>query len=502
MTTAVDVTVVIPTIGRSDLTALLNAIAGGPVQPAGLVVVDDRPNPAGELPPLVVPTGVRAQVLRSGGRGPAAARNVGWIASDTAWVAFLDDDVRVGPEWFGALLDDLAGLSSDVGASCARIEVPAPVGRRPTDEERRTLVLADARWITADMAYRREALLATGGFDERFPRAFREDSDLALRTTEAGFRIAQGQRITVHPLRSRGGWRSSILAQAGNADNALLRAKFGTRWRRRIGEGPGRTGRHLIAVASAATAVAGLVIRRPPVAALGALAWTAVTAEFAVRRILPGPRTAAEVATMVLTSSVIPPLALYWRVRGELGVRRGTRPQPARAVLFDRDGTLMHDVPYLADPEKVQPVAGAVAAVSQLRARGVPIGVVSNQSGVARGLIRPDQLQAVNRRLDSLLGPFGTWQLCQHGPQDGCRCRKPSPVMIRDAAHDLGVDPADCVYIGDIGADVQAALQAGARAVLVPTAATRQSEIAHARHCAVVRADLSAAVAYAMGSRS
>lgn len=502
MTTADDVTVVIPTIGRSDLTALLTAVAGGQQRPAAIVVVDDRPDPTGELPPLRLPPGVGARVLRSGGRGPAAARNVGWIAGDTTWVAFLDDDVRVGADWLDALLDDLSGLPLDAGASCARIEVPAPVGRRPTDEERRTVALADAQWITADMAYRREALLVTGGFDERFPRAFREDSDLALRTIEAGFSILQGRRTTVHPLRSRGGWRSSILAQAGNADNALLRAKFGPRWRRRIGEGPGRTGLHLLTVAAAALAVAGVTLRRPTAAGISALAWTAVTTEFAVRRILPGPRTPVEISTMVLTSAVIPPVALFWRLRGELGVRRGLRRRPARAVLFDRDGTLMHDVPYLADPEKVRPVEGAADAVGRLRARGIPVGVVSNQSGVARGLIRPDQLAAVNRRLETLLGPFGTWQVCEHGPQDGCPCRKPSPVMIRRAARDLGVDPADCVYIGDIGADVQAALQAGARAVLVPTAVTRPAEIAHARRSAAVCDDLPTAVAYALGGRS
>ena len=123
--------------------------------------------------------------------------------------------------------------------------MPNPPDRRPTDEERRTTALADARWITADMAYRRAALLATGGFDERFPRAFREDSDLALRTLRAGFTIVAGRRITIHPVRPRGGWRGSIAAQRGNADNALLHAKFGRVWRAQIGESGGRTGRQL-----------------------------------------------------------------------------------------------------------------------------------------------------------------------------------------------------------------------------------------------------------------
>jgi histidinol-phosphate phosphatase family protein len=500
-----DITVVIPTVGRDSLAALVSTI-GGAAHPPAIVVVDDRrrPEPRLALPAVEGPV----RLLHSGGRGPAAARNVGWVATDTAWVAFLDDDVAVDTDWLPALLDDLSTLPATVGASSARLVVPGPVGRRPTDEERRTTALADARWITADMAYRREALLATGGFDERFPRAYREDSDLALRTVRAGFRIVSGRRVTVHPLRSRGGWRSSITAQAGNADNALLRAKFGRRWRREIGGGSGRTGRHLLAVAGLVAALTGLVLRRPAVAAAGATAWAAVTAEFAARRIAPGPRTPAEIATMIVTSAAIPPVALAWRLRGELrwtlaAHRRrppGSRQRP-RAVLFDRDGTLIHDVPYLADPNGVVPVAGAREALDRLRAEGVPVGVISNQSGVARGLIEPAELAAVNARVDRLLGPFDTWQVCPHHDADGCPCRKPAPAMVTTAAKDLGVDPSECVVIGDIGADVQAALRAGARAVLVPTAVTRASETAHARTSALVAPDLAAAVDLALAGR-
>ncbi len=72
------------------------------------------------------------------------------------------------------------------------ITVPLPGGRRPTDWERGTAAHARTRWITADMAYRTEALRRVGGFDERFPRAFREDADLALRLLDAGWRIRRG----------------------------------------------------------------------------------------------------------------------------------------------------------------------------------------------------------------------------------------------------------------------------------------------------------------------
>jgi len=169
-------------------------------------------------------------------------------------------------------------------------------------------------------------------------------------------------------------------------------------------------------------------------------------------------------------------------------------PVPA-AVLFDRDGTLVHDVPYNSDPADVRPVPGARAALDRLRALGVPIGVVSNQSGVARGLVSLEQLVRVNARVEELLGPFDVWQVCVHGEHDGCGCRKPAPGLVKGAAEQLGVPAGRCVVIGDIGADVTAAAAAGARGILVPTPRTRQTEV---RGTPEVAPDLTAAVALAL----
>ena len=171
-----------------------------------------------------------------------------------------------------------------------------------------------------------------------------------------------------------------------------------------------------------------------------------------------------------------------------------TTARPA-AVLFDRDGTLVVDVPYNGDPDQVRPMPGALAAVAAVRAAGVPMGVVSNQSGIARGIVSRSQVDAVNARVDSLFGGFATWQICPCGPDDGCACRKPAPGMVLAAAAALGVDPADTVVIGDIGADVGAAHAAGGRAVLVPTPVTRREEVETAP---VVAADLLAAVRVAL----
>jgi HAD superfamily hydrolase (TIGR01662 family) len=153
-------------------------------------------------------------------------------------------------------------------------------------------------------------------------------------------------------------------------------------------------------------------------------------------------------------------------------------------VLFDRDGTLVHDVPYNGDPARVAPVDGAREALDRLRAAGVRVGVVSNQSGVGSGRITVEQVEAVNARVEELLGPFDVWRYCPHDRDEGCSCRKPAPGMVKDACAALDAEPARCVVVGDIGSDVAAAEAAGARAVLVPTGVTRDAEVRAADHVA------------------
>lgn len=134
-------------------------------------------------------------------------------------------------------------------------------------------------------------------------------------------------------------------------------------------------------------------------------------------------------------------------------------------------------MPYNGDPDRVAPVEGAKRATAAVRAAGLATAVVTNQSGIARGIVSREQVDAVNDRVQDLLGPFDVWEVCPHGPDEQCDCRKPQPGMIVHAAKRLGVEPRDVVVIGDIGADVEAARAAGAASILVPTEVTRVEEV-------------------------
>jgi HAD superfamily hydrolase (TIGR01662 family) len=487
--TAPATTIVIPTVGRPSLGVLGEALAAQTTRvDCPVVVADDRRGADG--PALRLADLPDARVVRTGGGGPARARNRGWRLARTPWVSFLDDDVLVPPDWYARLLDDLAEAGSAVGSQ-GRLRVPLPEDRRPTDWERGTAGLETSRWITADMSYRRDALSAAGGFDERFPRAFREDADLALRVGGDRGLIITGRREVQHPVRPADDW-VSVRQQAGNQDDALMRAIHGPRWHERAGAAVGRRPRHLATTAAGLSGVAALGAGRPRLALAGLAGWLLGTGELAWARIAPGPRDAGEVRRMLLTSAVIPPLATWHTVVGRL---RHRNVPPWRGlpelVLLDRDGTLVHDVPYNGDPDLVRPMPGARTALDLLRARGVRVAVVSNQSGVARGRIASADVDAVNARVERLLGPFDGWYVCPHEDADGCECRKPAPGLLKRACADAGVDPSRAVMVGDIGADVEAAAAAGVSSVLVPTSLTRPDEVAAASR---VAGDLVAAV--------
>ncbi|UNZ19284.1 HAD-IIIA family hydrolase [Streptomyces sp. 891-h] len=167
-----------------------------------------------------------------------------------------------------------------------------------------------------------------------------------------------------------------------------------------------------------------------------------------------------------------------------------------RAVLFDRDGTLVEDVPHNTDPGRIRPRPSAREALATLRAAGVPAGVVSNQPDVGRGIVALAQLDALHARMEALVGPIAVTAVCPHLPQDGCGCRKPQPGLVLAACRVLGVRPPETAVVGDIAADLGAAHRAGATGVLVPNPATRAAETRAAPRTA---AHLAAAVRALVG---
>ncbi|GAA2502825.1 hypothetical protein GCM10010276_52340 [Streptomyces longisporus] len=323
MTGATAYSVVIPTIGRPCLADCLRALAAADDHPPEeVVVVDDRRAPTAPLPLETAGT-LRVRTLRTGGRGPAAARNTGWRTLRTPWTVFLDDDVQVLPDWSRRLADDLGTADAATGGIQGRLRVPLPKDRRPTDWERGTAGLEHAAWATADMAYRTAALAEVQGFDERFGRAFREDADLALRVREAGWSLHRGTRVTRHPVRPSDRW-ASVRAQRGNADDALMTRLHGPDWWTRAEAPRGRLPRHALVTSLAITAPALALTSRRRAAGAAAALWALGTAEFTLSRIRPGPRTRAEITTMLTTSLVIPPLAVHHWLNGLLRHRRAT----------------------------------------------------------------------------------------------------------------------------------------------------------------------------------
>ena len=199
MTARIDYTIVVPTVGRPSLVATSGSRAAVPEkrQPAEIIVVDDRPAPRRPLALPTVETPVR--VLLSGGRGPAAARNVGWRSASSPWIAFLDDDVAPAADWHRRLVTDLNALGPADAGSQATLVVPLPVGRRPTDVERGTAALA-----IGPVDHRRHGVStrhpgAGRRLRRTLPARLSRGRRLALRISECGYRIVRGERVTNHP---------------------------------------------------------------------------------------------------------------------------------------------------------------------------------------------------------------------------------------------------------------------------------------------------------------
>jgi D-glycero-D-manno-heptose 1,7-bisphosphate phosphatase len=147
---------------------------------------------------------------------------------------------------------------------------------------------------------------------------------------------------------------------------------------------------------------------------------------------------------------------------------------PRRLALIDRDGTIIIDKVYLRDPNGIEFAPNAIEGLRLLRDAGFALALITNQSGIARGLFDLATLERIHDRLKSMLAAEGleleAIYFCPHGPDDGCDCRKPKPGMLKQAMHDLGFKPNETVLIGDSDGDMGAAEAAGVARVRVAAA--------------------------------
>lgn len=172
-----------------------------------------------------------------------------------------------------------------------------------------------------------------------------------------------------------------------------------------------------------------------------------------------------------------------------------------RAAFLDRDGTLIEDAHYLAHPGKIRLVPGAVDAVRTLRDAGIVPIVVTNQSGIALGLLDAatyEEIRAsVEQRFDEAGAPLAATYHCPHHPDvtGPCRCRKPGLGMYEQAVADHAIDPAQSLFTGDRRRDVEPALAFGGFGILVPSPDTPEADIAWAEREAATASSLEEAVA-------
>lgn len=247
--------------------------------------------------------------------GPAVARNIGWRATQSAIIAFTDDDCEPSTDWLKAgftVFND-----PEVFGAWGRIIVP--LSADPTDYERNTAGLERAPCATANCFYRKSALEAVGGFDERFTAAWREDSDLQFALLERNHTIVSvPDAVVVHPVRPAP-WGISIRQQRNNLFNALLFKKHPVLYRRLIQPSPPWA--YYVNVTALFVGALGLSMEWPWLLGSSLAVWAAGVARFCAMRLRRTSRRMWHILEMLVTSAIIPPAAVYWRLQGAVKYR-------------------------------------------------------------------------------------------------------------------------------------------------------------------------------------
>jgi len=248
-------------------------------------------------------------------KGPAAARNAGWRAALGQIIAFTDDDTMPDKGWLCNIWESYA--SQPYVAFTGRVMVPAP--EKPTDYEWNTAQLEKAEFITANCACTRLALEKTGGFDERFEIAWREDSDLEFKLLQHNIPIIHLQHaLVVHPVR-KADWGVSLKEQRKSMFNALLYKKYPQLYRRKIQQQP--PWNYYVMVLALAAVIAGLLLHAAWLTITAFMVWLVLLTAFIKKRLTYTTHAWPHVMEMVVTSMLIPFLSVYWTLYGAFRYR-------------------------------------------------------------------------------------------------------------------------------------------------------------------------------------
>jgi glycosyltransferase involved in cell wall biosynthesis len=243
-------------------------------------------------------------------KGPAAARNYGWLNARSKIIAFTDDDCLPDQHW---LKEITANMNPDrEEAMTGRVVVPRD--KRPTDNGQNTAGLELADFITANCACTRAALLKIGGFDEQFQMAWREDSDLEFKLIRENVPVKHLKTaLVIHPVR-KAKWGVSIKEQKKTLYNALLYKKYPELYRSKIQSMPPIL--YYAIIAAFMVMVAGLLSHNKWTGVVGFYLWIFLTFNFIVKRLYTTRLSAPHIAEMVVTSFIIPFLSIYWQWYG------------------------------------------------------------------------------------------------------------------------------------------------------------------------------------------
>jgi glycosyltransferase involved in cell wall biosynthesis len=309
------ITVVIPTWRRPQLLSkCIESLLNQSVEKSDfeLVIVSDGPDETTKA--ILAPM----QKKHPGGilhihlpykKGPAAARNLGWLQAKGKLIAFTDDDCIADKNWLKDIWEAWNG--EELAAFSGRVIVPLP--DKPTDYELNTANLEKAEFITANCACTKSALLKTGGFDERFTAAWREDSDLHFKLLIHRIPVYKINAAIVHPVRTAP-WGISLKEEKKGMFNALLYKKYPALYKTRINA---KAPWHYYAcIASFLGGIAGLAVHSSAITIVSWSTWSILVGAFAIKRLTLTSRSISHVLEIIVTSIAIPFVSVYWQLYG------------------------------------------------------------------------------------------------------------------------------------------------------------------------------------------